>query len=173
MIGGCPRGLEPCNICQIRNFARRFKGGDERRKVVTIGCEQRRAWWLFRHEDPRHRGKELFTYDFLDHGEAIPKCLPKAYHHIVAVDPEASRGNGRIVGGNAARNRLVGVEQRIRKRCLERCMHGSSHAADAREARERISRAAIASAHSVGQSGTSLSHSIRVGISPERAMTCA
>ena len=46
-----------------------------------------------------------------------------------------------------------------------------AHAADARAVSDRMRWAAMASARSVGQSGTSLSHSIRVGSAPVRAIT--
>lgn len=115
MIGACPCGLDPRDVCKIGKFARWFERGDERRKAVAIGCEDGRTRWLLCHEDPRHRGEEFFAHDFLHGRKAALERLPKAGHHIVAVDGEAARGNRRIVGHDAARDRLAGIQQSIRK----------------------------------------------------------
>ncbi len=78
VIGACPRGLEPRCVCKIGNFACRLERGDERRKVVAIGCEQGRARRLRYHEDSRHRGEEFLAYDFLDDGETALERLHQA-----------------------------------------------------------------------------------------------
>ena len=74
-VGGMIRtrtlSLQPRHVCKIEKLARRLERGDERGKVVAIGCKQRRARRPLRHEDPRHRGEELLAYDFLHHGETI------------------------------------------------------------------------------------------------------
>ncbi len=115
MIGTCARRIEPRHVRKIGNFTRRFECGDEGGKFVAIGGEQGRARRLLQHEDPRHRCEEFFAYDFLDHREAALECFPQAHHYIVAVDGKAPRRNCRIVSSDAARNRPIGVQQRICK----------------------------------------------------------
>ena len=120
MIGACTRSLEPRHVCKIGKFTARFECGDEGRKFVAIGGEQGRARRLLQHEDPRHRGEEFFAHDFLDHRETAFERFPQAHHHIVAVDGKAPCRNRRIMSSDAARYRLIGVQQRFRKRRLER-----------------------------------------------------
>ncbi len=81
----------------------------------------------------------------------------------------------KIVGEEffAAMARAFVVEQRCGEQCLKRCGQCPSHAADECAASARIFCAAIAWARSVGQSGRLLSHSIKVGVGPVRAMRCA
>ncbi len=126
---------------------------------------------MLHHELPRHRGKEFAADQPFDDGMALCQRSAETCHDVVAVDGKASRWNGAGVCGDSGRKHCFGAEQRLRKGCFEGCGHGVSHAAATHAAPDRMRWAATASARSTGQSGTSLSHSIRVGSAPVRAIT--
>ncbi len=174
MVGAGARRLEPRHIRKVRQLPRRLERGDEVGEFLAILRQQRRARRMLRHELPRHRGEEFAADQPFDDGIALCQRSAETGHDVVAVHGKASRRSGRGARGargDAGRKGRFGAEQRLRKGCFEGCGHGVSHAAATHAAPDRMRWAATASARSTGQSGTSLSHSIRVGSAPVRAIT--
>src|SRR6202034_2402334 len=92
-------------------------------KLVAIACEQRCARRLLGHEDPCHRGEELFAGDPPDDWETALYRPHQTRDYVIAVDGEAPGRKYRIRRSDAAGDRLADVEQRVCKRCFKRHGH--------------------------------------------------
>ena len=123
----------------------------------------------------RHAVEELCADDFLDCREARRERLHEPGYHIVAMNGKAPARVDASGCAKAGRGRLLGIKQGVGEHRLERHGRSYGHAADARgnPARAAVRRRSAVSASSrrIGQSGTSLSHSISVGTGPVRART--
>ena len=172
VIGAGARSFEARDIGEISDLARRLECSNEVGKLIAISRQDRRARRSLRNESPRHHDEKLCADNSLDHGKPRPQRFDQAHDHIVAVDCKAPRRRSGAFGGDAARDRLQRVKQCPRKASFERRGYVRGHAADARDAAVRILPATAAWSRNVGQSGMSLSHSIKVAIGPTRLMTC-
>lgn len=100
--------------------------------------------------------------EFCHRGKCCFKRLAKRNSHVVAVDIEAAARVATLAIAKAFGALGLGVKKRPPERGLI-----NGHAG----AFARMTWARWASASSVGQSGTSLSHSIKVGRAPPLAIT--
>jgi hypothetical protein len=123
----------------------------------------------------RHGPEELVAHQALDYRKPCRQGRDETGGHIVAIDRKAPLGSMARRAGQESGDRRGAVEQCGCEGVLDlvKAWHGSSQAADLRRGREwavRMVRARAASAASVVNEGTSLSHSISVGIGPVRAI---
>ena len=173
VISARARGFQARDIGQIGERCRRREGGDKGGEIVAVFAQDFRARRMRRHEQPRHREEEFLADDALGGGKARAQCVDKADHDIVAVDGKAAVRRPARVGGEAAGQRGVRIEQGLRELLLQGDHGRLPQAAWRAPARSRMALAACASAASTGQAGTSLSHSIRVGSGPAASITRA
>src|SRR6202044_1484153 len=150
----------------------------ELRKRLAIGDHHRRAWLMCAHERPRHGAEQVIAGDPARDGIARLERANQSDRDIVAIDRKSAGG------------RRAPPAPGHRGRRAPPCGQGSARAA-ARKARQAPPRkrglssqtasagskvffvqstiartARRASPRSVGHAGTSLSHSISVGVAP-------
>ncbi len=112
VIGRMPQPLQPRNIGEIGQPARRLEILKEGRKALAIFDQNRRAGRMSGGKKPRRRYEKILANKALDHGIKGAQGIDEAGVKIVAVDAEA-------LGADQPRRRLAGFEHGARKLGLD------------------------------------------------------